>query len=278
MSAATRSSSMWQPAGRNGKPASIWSIRSFRLPPRRARKRRSKRNSRAVAPDEVEDRAHRLPRGTPQAASQLLEEEGRAVRGAQEEEGVDDGQVDALVEQVDREDDIHPACREIRQSGSALLVRAVGPDGNRADARLVEQPRHVARVLDAHAESERPHPTCVIDARGELRGGPVRAQASVAVSRFDRPCRVVSATPLPGDLAQVQAVVDAVVGERREAVLGDRVPEAKLGGDPVVEPAEDRQAVAPLGSGGEAEELDGLHAARAGPGRSGRPRGGTRRR
>ena len=55
----------------------------------------------AVAPDEVEDRAHRLPRGTPQPAPQLLEEQGRAVCRAQKEESVDDGHVDALVEEVD---------------------------------------------------------------------------------------------------------------------------------------------------------------------------------
>ncbi len=45
--------------------------------------------------------------------------------------------------------------------------------------------------------------------------------------------------------------------ERRQLLLVDGVPEAQLGGDAVVEPVEDGQAVAALGGGGEAEQLDG---------------------
>ena len=41
-----------------------------------------------------------------------------------------------------------------------------------------------------------------------------------------------------------------------EVLLVDGVPEAQLGGDAVVEPVEDRQAVAALRRGGEAEQLD----------------------
>ncbi len=44
-----------------------------------------------------------------------------------------------------------------------------------------------------------------------------------------------------------------------EALLVDRVPQPQLGGDAIVEPVQDRQAVAALGRGGQAEQLDGLH-------------------
>ena len=47
---------------------------------------------------------------------------------------------------------------------------------------------------------------------------------------------VVAAAAPPGDVAQVEAVVDAVVDEGRQAVLVDGVPQAQLGGDAVVEP------------------------------------------
>ena len=67
---------------------------------------------------------------------------------------------------------------------------------------------------------------------------------------------VVAVPATPRNLAQVDAVVDAVVRERDEAVLLDRVPEPQFGGDAVAEPVQDRQAVGPLGRRGEPEELD----------------------
>ena len=42
-----------------------------------------------------------------------------------------------------------------------------------------------------------------------------------------------------------------------EVLLVDRVPQPQLGGDAIVEPLQDRQAVAAFGGGGEAEQLDG---------------------
>ena len=46
-------------------------------------------------------------------------------------------------------------------------------------------------------------------------------------------------------------------------LLVDRVPQPQLGGDAVVEPVQDRQAVAALGRGGESEQLDRLRGGRA---------------
>ena len=57
--------------------------------------------------------------------------------------------------------------------------------------------------------------------------------------------------------------MDAEVQERREALLVDGVPEPQLGGDAIVEPVQDRQAVAALGRGGEAEQLDRARGGRA---------------
>jgi hypothetical protein len=53
--------------------------------------------------DEVEDGEAVLPIAAPEAAAELLEEDRGALGRAEEEDGVDVGQVDALVEQVDRE-------------------------------------------------------------------------------------------------------------------------------------------------------------------------------
>ncbi len=89
---------------------------------------------------------------------------------------------------------------------------------------------------------------------------------------------VVAAASAPRDVAQVEAVVDAEVEERRQVLLVDGVPEPQLGGDAVVEPVEDRQAVAALGRGGEAEQLDGREVVEHPRRTTRRRRGGTRRR
>jgi uncharacterized protein YmfQ (DUF2313 family) len=88
-SEATRSSSMWQPAGRNGKPCSTWRID---VGPGAAEERAEaavEAELLAVVADEVEDGADRLALGLPQAAAELLEEEERALGGAEHEERVD---------------------------------------------------------------------------------------------------------------------------------------------------------------------------------------------
>src|SRR5262249_22831369 len=68
---------------------------------------------------------------------------------------------------------------------------------------------------------------------------------------------VVAPPAAPGNISEVEAVVDAEVEERRQVLLVDRIPEPQLRRNAVVEPVEDRQAVAALGSGGEPEQLDG---------------------
>lgn len=67
---------------------------------------------------EVEDRAGGLSLGAAQASAQLLEEEGWAVGGAKEEEGVHHPDVDALVEEVDGEEEL--------QNARQLVHRQVG--------------------------------------------------------------------------------------------------------------------------------------------------------
>ncbi len=80
---------MWQPAGRFGSECAEASIESELF---------------AVVAYEVEDGAGCLSLGAAQASAQLLEEEGWAVGGAEEEEGVHHRDVDAFVEEVDGEE------------------------------------------------------------------------------------------------------------------------------------------------------------------------------
>ena len=71
-----------------------------------------------------------LALGAAQASAELLEEEGGAVGGAEQEEGVHHRDVDALVEEVYREDHVDLACGEVGQGDAAFVVWGVGPDGD----------------------------------------------------------------------------------------------------------------------------------------------------
>ncbi len=106
---------------------------------------------------EVEDGAGCLSLGAAQASAQLLEEEGWAVGGAEEEEGVHHRDVDAFVEEVDGEDHVDLACGEVGQGGAAFVVWGVGPDGDGWDAGFVEDAGHESGVGDVHAEAEGAH-------------------------------------------------------------------------------------------------------------------------
>lgn len=201
--------------------------------------------------DEVEHCAVALVGRLPEPSSELLEEQGRALGRPEHENGVEDGDVDALVEQVDGEDDVDPPGGEVLQRALAIRVRAVAPDGDGSDAMGVEVPRHELGVFDAHAEAEATHGrwVCVPGHLLDDEAGPgVGARVHVGERR-----RVVATPPPPRDLSKVEPVVDPVVQERREVLLVDRVPQAEFCGDAVVEPLEDRQPIAALGRGGESE-------------------------
>ena len=196
-----------------------------------------------------------LSRRLAQATTELLQEQRRALGRAEHEDRVDDRHVDALVEQVDREDDAYATGRQVSKRGLAFGLRRVTPDRNRVDAVPVEVVGHELGVLDADAEAERSHRRGVdvlVNLLHDEAGPRVRAGVGVG-QRLD----VVAATAPPRNLAEVETVVDAEVEERRQVLLVDRVPQPQLGGDAIVEPLQDRQTVAAFRRGGEAEQLDG---------------------
>ena len=92
----------------------------------------------AVVAYEVEDGAGCLSLGAAQASAQLLEEEGWAVGGAEEEEGVQHRDVDAFVEEVDGEEEEHVSDQTATDGMLASLkTRAM----NRAWAMFTQKPR-----------------------------------------------------------------------------------------------------------------------------------------
>lgn len=206
----------------------------------------------AVVADEVQDGAGGLGGVAAEASAQLLEEQGRAVGRAEHQEGVDGGDVDALVEQVDGEHDVHASVGQVAQGLAAIVVGGVGPDGGGGDAGVAEDAGHEPGVVDAHAEAEGAHARDVVGAAGHLlqdQAGP----GVVAGEQVGEAVDVVAAAAAPGDVAEVQAVVDAVVGEGDQAVLVDGVPQAQLGGDAAVEVVEHRETVRAFRRRGEPE-------------------------
>ena len=112
----------------------------------------------------------------------------------------------------------------------------------RACSMLTQNPR--ARIVDG------------VGVLGDLLHDEPSPRVGAGVGVAQRVDVVAAATP-PRDVAQVEAVVDAEVQERRQVLLVDGVPEPKLGGDAIVEPVQDRQPVAAFRGCGQAEQLDG---------------------
>ncbi len=63
-------------------------------------------------------------------------------------------------------------------------------------------------------------------------------------------------TTTPGNLAQVDSIMDPEVEEGHQAVLVNGIPEAQLCCDVATEPVQDVQAIAQLGRGGHSQEFD----------------------
>lgn len=205
--------------------------------------------------DEVEHRAQQLAIRAAQAAAELLDEQRRAVGRAQQQERVDARQVDALVEEVDGEQHLQAAVAEVAQRLLALRGGRVGPNGHRGETRVAEHARHVARMVDAHAEAQRAHLRRIGHVLPELREDQVRALI-VAGEHVAQSRQVIALAAPPLHGPQIDAVVDAVVGKRAQVLLIDGVPQPQLGGDAILEPREHGQAVGALRSGGETEQLD----------------------
>ena len=88
--------------------------------------------------DEVEGGEYRLVLGPAKPAAQLLEEDRRGLGGTEEENGVDVGKVNSLVEQVNGEEDLQSASLQSLQSSATLGLRGLAGDRLRGDSSLLE--------------------------------------------------------------------------------------------------------------------------------------------
>ncbi len=155
MSRATGSSSMWQPAGRNGK--SFCDL-PLDVAPAAAEQRAQGVDRSGTRGDGCRrSRARcRAPfRGLAASRGRAAAGTGRALGRSQQQQRVDVRDVDALVEQIDREDDVDSAGVEIAERRRSLVHRAVAPDRDGRYPDRAELLRHEAGVRDRDAEAER---------------------------------------------------------------------------------------------------------------------------
>src|SRR4051812_43411877 len=104
--------------------------------------------------DEVEDRQSCLGRGQPETSSKLLQEDRRALGRPEKEHSVDGRQVEALIEEVNGEEDVHFAVAEGSQCRGSFLAGGLRGDGHARNAGSGEALSHVLGVLDAHAKAQ----------------------------------------------------------------------------------------------------------------------------
>jgi hypothetical protein len=113
--------------------------------------------------DEIDDRQVRLALGAAQPAPKLLGEHRGAVRGAQQQDRVDAGDVDALAEHIDREHGPEVTDLQASQRGRPLGLGCLTRKCDRRESGSAKPVRHELGVLDGNAEAERAHPSGLCD-------------------------------------------------------------------------------------------------------------------
>ena len=109
-----------------------------------------------------------------QAATELLQEDRQALGRAEEQHRVELGDVDALIVQVDDEQDVHLTAAQAVLGRVAIGPRGLCREGFGGDSGLSELDRHVFSVGDADAEAQCPRLSGVEEDRADLRRSPGR--------------------------------------------------------------------------------------------------------
>ena len=210
--------------------------------------------------DEVQHREALFPLGQAQAAPQLLEEDRQRFRGSQEQHRVHLGDVHALVVNIHHEQHPQLAPDQPLLGGGAHIVPTVAGQCQRWDAAAVEVIRHEPRVLDGHAEPQRPHVVHVshipVHAAQDVVGALLRHALAERVQVAQ--LRPVISAPHPAQVVQIHGVRHAEVLERAQQLAIDGLRQADLRRDAPVEILVDVLTVHALRRGGQAQQHPGL--------------------
>ena len=206
--------------------------------------------------DEVQDREPGLVGGLTQSAAQLLQEEQAGLGGPQHGHPVHPGDVDALIEQVDRAEGVQLAALQRLQGAlavGALGVHRQGPDPLRGEPVIDE-----LRVGDGAAEDQRAGPWM------GLPGLPEGLHPGLGLHRTAELFRL-PARAAPGNLGVVRRVGQAEVVEGDQHAAVDALADVRLEGHLVVEEVVDGPRVSSLGGGGESQPEGGPEVVEEGP-------------
>lgn len=206
---------------------------------------------------EVQHRADRLTSRLAQASTELLEKQRRALGWSKHQQCVDGRNINSLVEEVDGEQRLYATLSEVTQRSTSLIAGTVAPNRDALHASLLEAICHEASVPNADAEAQRSHVRRIAHLLSDLLDHAPSPRV-VGGQNVGQLVDVITTAALPGHFSKVNAVVDTEVVERREVLLVDRVPDAKLRRDSSVEVPENIQAVGSLWCCSEPEKLDGL--------------------
>ncbi len=197
--------------------------------------------------DEVDDHQPLFAGLHAQAASELLEEHDRRVGRPQHEDGVESGQVDAFVEEVDREDDVEIAGIEPLESTTTIGAARTAMNGDGAHVMLVEERRHELRMRDRATERKRPRPSVL---------APNVEFLLSSVDRLDRARESfwIKAPVSPRHMSEVRHVALRPVLEPAELASRDALDEPALEDEVVPAQCQEVGTVHPLRSSSEAEQ------------------------
>lgn len=191
-----------------------------------------------------------------QAAADLLEEHRDRFCRPQKQDCVDLGDVDALVEDIAREDRGQLATNEPGHKLVAHRLGRLAGHRNRRQTPLVEVPSHVLRVLDGCAEPERSHAAGLGDDAVELAQDELGTNVVARIERAEIGCLV--APCFPANARQVGGVGHPEVLERGQELAVERMPETHVKGGATVGPTSDVEPVGSFRCCGEREENAGL--------------------
>ncbi len=191
-----------------------------------------------------------------QAAAQLLKEDGQGFRGAQEQHGIDLGNVHALVVDIHDKDEPHFAGHETVLGVAPFLVGGFTGQEHGRNAVLIEIPAHKFRVLHRDAEAKA---LDFIDVRHIFqKGGHDQIRTAIgdhAAERIDfRQLRFIITARRPFQLVEVYGIghTEVLEGAKQLAVYGLRQP--NLGRNAVIKIAENALAIHALRRGGQAQQ------------------------
>jgi hypothetical protein len=210
--------------------------------------------ARVLAAGDVEDGEDVLVPAAPEAAPELLDEDRRALGGTEQEEGVDVGDVHALVEKIDDAEHLDPSAGEVPLGPVALLPRRVVSQGPGSEALAREPLRDDASVRLVHAEGQRTNRLGPSDA---LADGSADGMDPQLLGVDEPPGQVrVDVAAIPPGVGEIEPLhVEHEVPERDQDLLLDGVPDAQVADVGTGEVALVDAAVSSLRRGGETDQL-----------------------